>query len=81
MINLPNLCPNINHFDAADFSECYSEDSDKFLLTLSLCTAREKLNKGNHVSHGEQTNLTFALDVFVIKRYVILWYDCGNIIM
>ena len=24
-INLPNLCPNMNHFDAVDFSECHSE--------------------------------------------------------
>ena len=29
-INLPNLCPNMNHFDAVDFSECH------FLLTLSV---------------------------------------------
>ena len=33
-INLPNLCPNMNHFDAVDFSECHSEEV-KFLLTLS----------------------------------------------
>ena len=25
-INLPNLCPNMNHFDAVDFSECHSEE-------------------------------------------------------
>ena len=24
-INLPNLCPNMNHFHAVDFSECHSE--------------------------------------------------------
>ena len=35
-INLPNLCLNMNHFDAADFSECHSEEV-MFLLTLSLC--------------------------------------------
>ena len=34
-INLPNLCPNMNHFDAADFSECHSEEV-MFLLMLSL---------------------------------------------
>ena len=26
-IALPNLCQNINHFDAVDFSECHSEVS------------------------------------------------------
>ena len=25
-IDLPNLCPNMNHFDAVDFSECHSEE-------------------------------------------------------
>ena len=31
MINLPNLCPNMNHFDAAvDFSECHSEEVISF---------------------------------------------------
>ena len=35
-INLPNLCPNMNHFDAVDFSECHSEEVIKFLLTLSV---------------------------------------------
>ena len=34
-INLPNLSPNMNHFDAVDFSECHSEEV-MFLLTLSL---------------------------------------------
>ena len=29
-INLPNLCPNINHFDAVDFSECHSEEVISF---------------------------------------------------
>ena len=29
-INLPNLCPNINHFDEADFSECHSEEVISF---------------------------------------------------
>ena len=36
-INLPNLCPNMNHFDAVDFSECHSEEV-MFLLTLSVQT-------------------------------------------
>ena len=35
-INLPNLCPDMNHFDAVDFSECHSEEV-MFLLTLSVC--------------------------------------------
>ena len=35
-INLPNLCPNMNYFDAVDFSEFHSEEV-MFLLTLSLC--------------------------------------------
>ena len=34
-IHLPNLCPNMNHFDGVDFSECHSEEV-MFLLTLSL---------------------------------------------
>ena len=34
-INLPNLCPNMNNFDAVDFSECHSEEV-MFLLTLSV---------------------------------------------
>ena len=34
-INVPNQCPDINHFDAVDFSECHWR-SDKFLLTLSV---------------------------------------------
>ena len=25
-INLPNLCPNMIHVDALDFSECHSEE-------------------------------------------------------
>ena len=29
-INLPNLCPNMNHFDAADFSEWHSEEVISF---------------------------------------------------
>ena len=29
-INLPNLCPNMNHFDAVDFSECYSDEVISF---------------------------------------------------
>ena len=29
-INLPNLCPNMNHFDAVDFSECHSEEVISF---------------------------------------------------
>ena len=29
-INLPNLCPNMNHFDAADFCECHSEEVISF---------------------------------------------------
>ena len=35
-IHLPTLCPNMNHFDAVDFSECHSEEVIKFLLTLSV---------------------------------------------
>ena len=35
MIDLPNLCPDMNHFDAVDFSECHSEEV-MFLLTLSV---------------------------------------------
>ena len=34
-INLPNLCPNMNNFDAVDFSECHSEEV-MFLLTLRV---------------------------------------------
>ena len=39
-INLPNLCPNMNHFDAVDFSECDSEEVisffwRSFLISLS----------------------------------------------
>ena len=41
-INLPNLCPNMNHFDSVDFSECHSEKV-MFLLTLSL--VRKFLNR------------------------------------
>ena len=29
-INLSNLCPNMNHFDAVDFSECHSEEVISF---------------------------------------------------
>ena len=29
-INLPNLCPNMNHFDVVDFSECHSEEVISF---------------------------------------------------
>ena len=29
-INLPNLCPNMNHFDAVDFSECHCEEVISF---------------------------------------------------
>ena len=29
-INFPNLCPNMNHFDAVDFSECHSEEVISF---------------------------------------------------
>ena len=29
-INLPNLCPNTNHFAAVDFSECHSEEVISF---------------------------------------------------
>ena len=29
-INLPNLCPNMNHFDEVDFSECHSEEVISF---------------------------------------------------
>ena len=33
------MCPNMNHFDAVDFSECHFEEVIiKFLLTLSVCT-------------------------------------------
>ena len=34
-INLPNLCPNMIHVDALDFSEWHSEEV-MFLLTLSV---------------------------------------------
>ena len=30
LINLPNLCPNMNQFDAVDFSECHSEEVISF---------------------------------------------------
>ena len=30
MINLPHLCPDMNHFDAVDFSECHSEEVISF---------------------------------------------------
>ena len=50
-INLPNLCPNMNHFDAVDFSECYSEEV-MFLLMLSVhlqvqyvCTCVQNFHK------------------------------------
>ena len=29
-INLPNLCPKMNHFDGVDFSECHSEEVISF---------------------------------------------------
>ena len=29
-IHLPNLCPNMNHFDSVDFSECHSEEVISF---------------------------------------------------
>ena len=29
-IQLPNLCPNMNHFDAVGFSECHSEEVISF---------------------------------------------------
>ena len=35
-INLPNLCPNMNHFDAVDFSECHSEKVISMLSLLHL---------------------------------------------
>ena len=36
-MNIPNLCPNMNHFDAVDFSECHSEEVIiKFLLMLGV---------------------------------------------
>ena len=43
-INLPNLCPNMNHFSCSGFQwmslwRCHSEEvHDKFLLTLRLYT-------------------------------------------
>ena len=40
-INLPNMCPNMNHFDAVDFSECHSEEV-MFLLMLSLHFSTQK---------------------------------------
>ena len=44
----PNLCPNMNHFDAVDFSECYSEEVISFFLrsvyvktkTVFLCSIK-----------------------------------------
>ena len=32
--NLPNLCPNMIHVDALDFSECHSEEVTGFFSTL-----------------------------------------------
>ena len=39
-INLPNLCPNMNHFDAVDFSECHSEEVISFFWR-SVCICIE----------------------------------------
>ena len=49
-INLPNLCPNMNHFDAVDFSECHSEEVISFfwrsvyLLPWFIHIMRNKIN-------------------------------------
>ena len=43
-INLPNLCPDMNHFDPVDFSECHSEAVISFLLTLSVLCAHYRIN-------------------------------------
>ena len=48
-INLPNMCPNMNHFDAVDSSECHSEEV-MFLLTLSL----ERIDNSSLVWRYEQ---------------------------
>ena len=39
-INVPNLCPSMNHFDAVDFSECHSEEVISFFwrsVYMCLC--------------------------------------------
>ena len=46
-INLPNLCPNMNHFDAVEFSECHSEEVISFFWrSVYECKCSEHYGNG-----------------------------------
>ena len=54
-INLPNLCPNMNHFDAVYISECHSEEVISFFwrsvymqIWLQLKKKKKKKSKYLH---------------------------------
>ena len=51
-INLPNLCPNMNHFDAVDFSECHSEEVISFFwrsVYLNLLSPKLYIFSWKHI--------------------------------
>ena len=57
--NLPNLCPNIIHVDALDFSECHSEEVISFFwhsVYLELQTSQMLINH-EQSSSNPQKNL------------------------
>ena len=63
-INLPNLCPNMNHFDAVDFSECHSEEVVSFFWrSVYIFTSIE-----NIIEKFGQVDLMFGQVVFKINH-------------
>ena len=60
-INLPNLCPNMNHFDAMDFSECHSEE----VISFFWCSVYKSLCSNNYSNVQQNGQLSDCFKTLV----------------
>ena len=89
-INLPNLCPNMIHIDALDFSGWHSKEVISFLLTLSvyidctgLCLEIPPFDYSNRCASVSMLDSPSHIHVCVKKSVVsdptLLTTDCWHI--
>ena len=78
-INLPILCPNMNHFDAVGFSECHSEEVISFfwrsVYFTSLFWKRPAFEKACNQWISVLSEWQVNKDKVLCQKAQWLWWD------
>ena len=81
-INLPNLCPNMNNFDAVDFSECHSEEVISFfgrsvynVQVVDHFLSSQHMSSGGHFEneHHKSQFMVFACEEHLCGEFSSLF--------